>query len=108
MAQAPTRVGPLDQLRSFSSESAEAFTALRHAIEQSGPIEPKNRELIMIGAFATARIEGGFKTHAGRALAAGATADEVRQAATLPLAAQLGIGPVGDALRWADEVISSR
>ncbi len=108
MAQAPTRVGPLDQLRSFSSESAEAFGALRRAIEESGPIDTKHRELIMLGAFATARIEGGFKTHCGRALSAGATPDEVRQAAALPLAAQLGIGPVGDALRWVDEVIASR
>ncbi|HZT07120.1 MAG TPA: carboxymuconolactone decarboxylase family protein [Chloroflexota bacterium] len=108
MAQTTRALGPVDRVRDVSSSAAEAFTALRRAIDEAGPLEAKYRELINLGAFATARIEGAFKTHCGRALDAGATPEEVRQAALLPLAATSGIGPVADALRWAEEVIASR
>jgi 4-carboxymuconolactone decarboxylase len=109
MAQAVTTpVGPIDRVRNASADAAQAFGALRRAIEESGPLEAKYRELINMGAFTTARIEGAFKTHCGRALDAGATAEECRQAALLPLAATSGIGPVADALRWIDEVLANR
>lgn len=108
MAQATAPVGPVDRLRAISPDVADRFNAMRKAIEEAGPLDAKHRELIMLAGFTTARIEGGFKTHCGRALAAGATPDEVRQAALLTLAATQGVGPVADALRWAEEVIASR
>src|SRR4051812_48193748 len=109
MAETVTRpLSPVDRVRSASAGAAEAFGALRRAIEESGPLEPKYRELINLGAFTTARIEGAFKTHCGRALDAGATVEECRQAALLPLGATMGIGPVADALRWVEEVVSNR
>jgi alkylhydroperoxidase/carboxymuconolactone decarboxylase family protein YurZ len=109
MTQAVTTPGnPVERVRSVSSGAADAFGALRRAIEESGPLEPKYRELINLAAFTTARIEFAFKTHCGRALDAGATPDECRQAALLPLAATQGIGPVADALRWIEEVLTAR
>jgi alkylhydroperoxidase/carboxymuconolactone decarboxylase family protein YurZ len=109
MAQAVTTpVGPVDRVRSASADAAQAFGALRRAVEESGPLEPKYRELINLAAFTTARIEGAFKTHCGRALDGGATPEEIRQAVLLTFASTMGIGPVADALRWVDEVLANR
>jgi alkylhydroperoxidase/carboxymuconolactone decarboxylase family protein YurZ len=107
MAQTTTVLSPVDRVRSVSGGVAEGFGSLRRAIDEAGPLEPKYRELINIAAFTVARIEGGFRTHCGRALAAGATPDEVRQAVLLTFGSCMGVGPTADALRWADEVIAS-
>jgi 4-carboxymuconolactone decarboxylase len=109
MTQAVTTpANPVERVRSVSPDAAAAFGTLRRAIEESGPLEKKYRELIMVGAFTTARIEGACKSHCNRALDAGATPEECRQAALLPLAATSGIGPVADALSWIEDVLASR
>lgn len=108
MAQTTIPVTPLDRVRNVSGKLADEFVALRAAIDEAGPLERKYRELINLAAFTTARIEGAFKTHCGRALDAGATPEEIRQAVLLPLGATMGVGPVAEALRWAEEVITSR
>lgn len=108
MAQITAPASPIERVRQASTKTAEEFLALRAAIEEAGPLERKYRELINLSAFTTARIEGAFKVHCGRAFDAGATLEEVHQAVLLTLAATSGIGPVADALRWADEVAASR
>ncbi len=109
MAQTTTAPTAVDRLRAAGAgKVAEQFAGMRGAIDEVGPLERKYRELINIAAFSTARIEGGFKTHCGRALDAGATHDEVRQAVLLTFGSCLGIGPVTDALKWAEDVIASR
>ena len=108
MAQAPSRPSAIDAIKAVSPEVASGFGALRRAVDESGPLEPKYRELINIAAFAAARIESGLKTHTGRALDAGATPEEIHQALLLTFGSVLGIAPTTDALRWADEVIASR
>ena len=109
MAQAVTApASPIERVRSASADAADAFGALRRAVEAAGPLEPKYRELCNLSAFATARIEGAFKTHCGRALDGGATPEECRQAVLLTFASTMGIGPVSDALRWVDEVLANR
>src|SRR5712692_149881 len=107
MAQAVAPASPVERVRNVSAAAADSFGALRRAIDESGPLEPKYRELINLGAFTTARIEGAFKTHCGRALDAGATLEEIRQAVLLPFAATSGIGPVADGLRWVEEVLAA-
>ena len=108
MAQTTTALGPVDRVRSVSSDVAQGFMQLRRGIDEAGPLAPKHRELINIAAFTVARIEGGFRTHCGRAIEAGATPEEIRQAVLLTFASCGGVGPTADALRWADEVIASR
>lgn len=108
MAHATTTLTAIERVRQVSAETADGFAALRRAVEEAGPLDRKYRELINIAAFATARIESGFKTHLGRALDAGATPEEARQAALLTFGSTLGIGPVTDALRWIDEVLAAR
>jgi alkylhydroperoxidase/carboxymuconolactone decarboxylase family protein YurZ len=53
------------------------------------------------------RQEGGFKSHCRRALAAGATPEEVRQAVVITLSNVASIEVVADALLWVDEVVGS-
>ena len=101
-------ISPVDRVRAVSPKIAESFQALRQAIDEAGPLERKYRELCNLSAFTTARIEGAFKTHCGRALEAGATQEEIRQACVLPFGATQAIGPIADALRWAEEVFAAR
>lgn len=108
MAQMTTVLSPIERLRQASPKTAEEFLALRAAIDEAGPLERKYRELINLSAFTTARIEGAFKTHLGRAFDAGATPEEARQSVLLTLGATMGVGPVADELRWIDEVLASR
>ena len=108
MAQATKTMSAIGRIGQVSTTAAESFAALRAAVDEAGPLERKYRELINIAAFATARIESGFKTHLGRALDAGATPEEARQATMLTFGSTLGISPVTDALRWIDEVLANR
>ncbi len=103
-----TPTTPVQRLRDASPAAADAFAALRKAVEESGPLETKYRELINMGAFTTARMEASFKTHCGRALDAGATPEECRQAALLTFAATTGFSSVADALRWLEDVLAAR
>jgi len=83
-----------------------AHRALTGAAAKGGPLDERMRELILLAAFTTARQEGGFKSHARRALAAGATPEEVRQAVAITMGNVTSVEVVADALLWADEVIS--
>jgi alkylhydroperoxidase/carboxymuconolactone decarboxylase family protein YurZ len=83
----------------------EAHRALQAAAAQGGPLDERTRELILLGAFTAARQEGGFKSHARRALAAGATADELRQAVAITMGNVTSIEVVADALLWVEEVV---
>jgi alkylhydroperoxidase/carboxymuconolactone decarboxylase family protein YurZ len=83
----------------------EAHHALQKAAVDGGPLDEKTRELILLGAFTAARQEGGFKSHARRALAAGATAEELRQAVALTMGNVTSIEVVADALLWVEAVV---
>ena len=109
MAQSPARPKTsVDRLRDVAPQIGDAFAALRRGIDEAGPLTPKYRELINLASFTTARNESGFRTHCGRALEAGATAEEIHQAVLLTFGSNMGIAAVVDALNWADDVISSR
>ena len=85
----------------------EGHRALQAAAAQGGPLDERMRELILLGAFTVARQEGGFKSHCRRAVRAGATAEEVRQAVVITLSNVASIEVVADALLWAEEVIQA-
>lgn len=85
----------------------EAHRALQSAAAEGGPLDERTRELILVGAFTAARQEGGFKSHAKRALAAGATPDELRQAVAITMGNVTSIEAVADALLWIDSVTAS-
>ena len=85
----------------------EAHRALQAAAVAGGPLDERTRELILLGAFTAARQEGGFKSHARRAMAAGASPEELRQAVAITMGNVTSIEVVADALLWVDEVVST-
>jgi 4-carboxymuconolactone decarboxylase len=85
----------------------EGHRALQAAAAEGGPLDERTRELILLGAFTVGRQEGGFKAHCRRALQAGATPDEVRQAVVITMSNVASIEVVADALLWVDEVVTA-
>ncbi len=83
---------------------ATAVDALGGAVDESGPLDKRTARLVKLGLAIGASAEGAVKSNARKALAAGATADEVRQVALLAIttcgfpAAIAGSG-------WVDEVL---
>lgn len=85
----------------------ESHRKLQQAAAAGGPLDERTRELILLGAFIAARQEGGFKSHARRALAAGATPAELRQAVAITMGNVTSIEVVADALLWIDDITAS-
>lgn len=64
-------------------EVGKAYEAYGAAVGQAGPLDEKTRALVKLAISVGARLEGGAKSHAHKALQAGATPDEVRHVAVL-------------------------
>jgi AhpD family alkylhydroperoxidase len=70
-----------DQYRSIW----EAYDRLGEAVHQHGPLDEKTRELVKLGIAIGARLEGAVHSHTRKALAAGASADEIRHVVLLAI-----------------------
>jgi alkylhydroperoxidase/carboxymuconolactone decarboxylase family protein YurZ len=85
---------------------ASALDRLGEAVDGSGPLDERTARLVKLGLAVGALAEGSVKSNARKALAAGASPEEVRQVAMLAIttcgfpAAIAGIG-------WIDEVLSA-
>lgn len=99
------RLSPVDYLRQHNGPLAEAFMALRKSAA-SGPLDERTSELVIIGALATTGEEGSLKVHARRLKALGVSAEEVRHAAMVTLAASTTFSQMVNALRYIDEVFA--
>jgi len=86
---------------------ADAMEALGVAVREEGPIEEKTAQLIQLAAAAGIRSEGSVHSHTRRALAAGATPEEVRHCLIL-LVSTIGFPTVAGALSWANDVIEKK
>lgn len=82
----------------------EALDELGKAAKNEGPIVEKNAQLIQLAAAASIHSEGAVHSHVRRALAAGATPEEIYHAIVL-LTSTIGFPTVVAALNWADDVI---
>ena len=80
-----------------------AVDALGQAAADAGPLPEKTRHLVQIGAAAAIRSEGAVHSHTRRALAAGATAEEV-QHAVIAATSTIGFPNVMAALSWINDV----
>jgi len=69
----------------------------------AGPLTEKTRHLVQIGAAAAIRSEGAVHSHTRRALAAGATRDEV-QHAVIAATSTIGFPNVMAALSWINDI----
>jgi 4-carboxymuconolactone decarboxylase len=85
---------------------AAALDELGEAIDGAGPLDDRTARLVKLGLAIGGAAEGSVRSNARKALAAGATAEELRHVALLAVttcgfpAAIAGIG-------WIDEVLAA-
>jgi len=84
---------------------AQSFFDLAKSVKQYSPLDEKVNELVIIGIFSAHRGLRGINTHVERAIAAGATKEEVIAAILLALPI-VGITDVNMALDQAMETIA--
>lgn len=85
----------------------EAVENLGKVIRNEGPIDEKHAHLIQLAAAISIDSEGAAHSHVRRALACGATPDEIYHGIIL-LTSTIGYPTVSKALSWAEDVISNR
>jgi len=86
-------------------EIIKNFKELGKICRDSGPLPPKYQDLINLGIAVGAGSRGAVMSHTRKALAAGATAEEITHAVLLSLTTT-GFPNMMAALSWADEVLS--
>jgi 4-carboxymuconolactone decarboxylase len=77
---------------------------LGKALREAGPLNEKDANLIQLGAAAAIKAEGAVHSHVRRALAAGATPEEIYHAIIL-LTSTIGFPAVAAALSWVKDII---
>ena len=87
-------------------EVAGALDALGEATQAAGPLDERTQRLVKLGIAVGALAEGAVRSNARRAIAAGATADEVLQVAMLAVSTR-GFPAAVAAVAWIDEVLAS-
>ena len=80
-----------------------ALDALGKAAANAGPLSEKTRHLVQLGAAAAIRSVGAVHSHTRRALAAGATREEV-QHTVIATISTIGFPNVMAALSWINDV----
>jgi alkylhydroperoxidase/carboxymuconolactone decarboxylase family protein YurZ len=99
MAQQPSEL--YLKLKDRHSGLIEAVEALSKTARTSGPLDEKTGHLIQLGAAAAIHSIGSVRSHAARALAAGATLEEI-QHTIIVLTSTIGFPTVAAALSWID------
>ena len=95
------------QLKQDHPRFFAAVDGLGQAVRKEGPLPEKTAQLIQLGAAAAIRSEGAVHSHTQRALASGASADEVHHALIL-LTSTIGFPNVIAALSWAEDVLRKK
>jgi 4-carboxymuconolactone decarboxylase len=108
MAKTAKRPAPrapklFDDLAKRHPEVFDALDQLGLAVRAAGPLDARTSQLVQLAAAAAARSEGAVHSHARRALAAGATAEELEHALML-LISTIGTPQVVAALSWVRDV----
>lgn len=82
-----------------------ASDALGEAVSAAGPLDERVRELVKLGVALGAGLEGGVHSHVRRALAAGASREDIRHAA-LQAISTLGFPATMAGLSWVEDVLA--
>lgn len=82
----------------------EAAETLGRATQAAGPLSEKEIQLVQLGASVVLRSEGAVKSHARRALDAGANAEEIRHA-VIVLTGTVGFSTVAASLDWLHKIL---
>src|SRR5687767_10527887 len=83
-------------------ELLDAVEALGQAAKQAGPLDEKTLHLVQLSAAAAVRSEGAVHSHTRRALAAGATREEICHA-LIAVTSTIGFPNVTASLSWAND-----
>lgn len=83
---------------------AAALDGLGEAVDGAGPLDERGVRLVKLGLAVGALAEGAVKSNARKALAAGASPDEVRQVGILAITT-CGFPTAIAGLGWIDEVL---
>ena len=86
---------------------AKLHEELGKAAAGAGPLDERTAHLVKLGMAMGARSEGAVHSHVRRALAAGATAAQIRHAAALAVPT-LGFPAAAAAFTWIDDVLGRR
>ena len=93
--------------RKHFPEISKAYGKLAAKCNEEGPLDEKSREMIKLGIAIGLSSEGAIKSHTRRALEAGSTAEEIRQAVLLALTTA-GFPSMIAAMKWTDEVLDKQ
>ena len=93
-----------NQLTSKFPEVFDIHEKLGTAVREAGPLDEKTLHLIQIAAAGASGSEGAVHSHTRRALAAGASADEIYHA-LIVLISTIGFPKVMAAVSWCQDVI---
>lgn len=86
---------------------AEAYDSLGKSVAAAGPLTARESALVKIGIACGAKLEGGLHSHCRKALDAGLTPEEIRQAVLLSTTT-LGFPSMMACLSWVDDVIDGK
>ena len=89
------------------SEVMSAHQQMGKALTKAGPLDKKTSQLIKLAGAAATGSEGAVHSHTKRALAAGATSEEVYHVLLL-LVSTIGFPSVAAALSWARETVEQQ
>lgn len=84
----------------------EAYEVLGGTAHEAGPLDKKTRELVKLGMAIGGRLEGAVRSHAHRALEAGATAGEIEHVVLLAITTS-GLPTAVAAFTWVEGVLGS-
>ena len=87
-------------------EIADTLERVGDLCSEAGPIEGKHRHLIQLGVAVGAESKGAVRSHARRALQAGASAEEVEQAVLLAVSL-VGFPAMIASYGWVKEVLEA-
>jgi AhpD family alkylhydroperoxidase len=82
----------------------EAYERLGGACAAAGPLDGRLRELVKLGMAIGGRLEGAVRSHARRALEAGATPEEIRHVVALAVPT-VGLPTAVAAFTWVEGLV---
>lgn len=85
-------------------EIGQAYNDLGAALTNAGPLDEKQIALVKVGISTGARMEGALRSHVRKAIAAGATKEEIRHAVLLSTTT-IGFPNMMAALSWLDDLL---
>jgi len=82
-----------------------AYEALGGVSHEAGPLDAKTRELVKLGIAIGGRLEGAVRSHAHRALQAGATPQQIEHVVLLAVTTS-GFPTAVAAFTWVEELVN--